>query len=974
MRMGHLRRFVSFLILFCITGSLLTVHSQTFFILGHESITQCSWFELIFFKAEKFYKQGLYDQAEEAFQTASVIAEYKKELKKYIDSRFYLGLCYWNQGRIQDSYQEYVHLLNSEQENPGNQVLRKAKKALEVIKLYKQGMELREQRKFERSLKALQEALYEAHMISRPELKQRILRQISVTYWDMNDIEKFFHYNDLSLDIAKEINHREELSKCLNNLGISHRKSFEYSKALSAYNQALDLSRDLGNIKEESNILHNMGLIYKDFGYYDRAIEYLKQALAQDRKTNSFEYYPSDYMNLGIVYKKKAQSTEDSQLLFKAVDCLRKSLSLSRKQGNEVIELKCLNNLGSSYIELNKFSEAIPYLESSLHKANEIQDYESLGMVLNNLGYVHLNLHSYLEAEDFFNQSVNVALKNNAHHILWEAYFGMGKIKEKQENHLKAIENYFKSIQAIETVKESIVLDLHSAGFVQTKLKVYESLMDLLFSLYKKDSKSKYGEKIFQVAEKAKAQILIENLASLPRKNTQNMKLELRDMNQKISRKFARSVEKILDMKSSKEDMDQTILSQFNQVEQDYIDAINRKYIQLHDNHRFDKPVFYVLEEVQNYLKQSNAVLFEYFLGKNRSYLFQITGNDFHIFPLPSEESITTSIHGYLKILRSPSQGKFKGKTASKRIYKELLSPLSSLDPHSFEHIVIIPSGILYCLPFETLIQPQNENSHSDSYLISRFRVSYMPSSASLLYLSFHKKKAPYTKDLLAFGNPVIKDKIKTSTTPSRILFQLYRNQGFKFSAIPFSGKEIKSISQWFDSKRTDIFLKENASEENLKKTPLADYKIIHFSCHGLLDENYPFRSSLVLSLIDGDKEDGFLQVQEIYDLYMKPQLIVLSACQTGRGTIKRGEGVLGLPRVFFYSGAESILSSLWRVRDKQTSQFMNLFYKNLASGKSKSHSLQLAKIAFINSPKYSNPFYWASFVLNGEFKEHIDF
>jgi CHAT domain-containing protein len=322
-------------------------------------------------------------------------------------------------------------------------------------------------------------------------------------------------------------------------------------------------------------------------------------------------------------------------------------------------------------------------------------------------------------------------------------------------------------------------------------------------------------------------------------------------------------------------------------------------------------------------------------------------------------------------MLKSPPINRFKGKTASKRIYKELFFPLSSLDPDSFKNIIIIPSSVLYYLPFETLIDPK----HKNDYLISKYQISYMPSSISLIYLSLNRKNKTYKKDLLAFGNPVIKEKIKDNgSNSSHILIELYKNQDFEFSPLPYSEKEIKSISELFKEKRKDVFLRENASEVNLKKTSLLDYKIIHFSCHGFIDENYPSRSSLVLSLKNGKEEDGFLQVKEIYDLKINPQLIVLSACQTGRGIIKRGEGVLGLPRVFFYTGAESVLSSLWGVRDKQTAKFMKLFYKQLASGKSKAHSLQRAKIEFIRSKKYSNPFYWAPFILNGEFGGHINF
>jgi CHAT domain-containing protein len=117
--------------------------------------------------------------------------------------------------------------------------------------------------------------------------------------------------------------------------------------------------------------------------------------------------------------------------------------------------------------------------------------------------------------------------------------------------------------------------------------------------------------------------------------------------------------------------------------------------------------------------------------------------------------------------------------------------------------------------------------------------------------------------------------------------------------------------------------------------------------------------------------EDGFLQVSEIYNLRLRSELVILSACQTARGRLENGEGILGLPRIFFYSGARSVLSTLWRIEDKSTARFMKYFYKYLTKGFDKSESLRLAKIKMIKSG-YSHPFYWAGFVLNGEYSSAI--
>ena len=129
-----------------------------------------------------------------------------------------------------------------------------------------------------------------------------------------------------------------------------------------------------------------------------------------------------------------------------------------------------------------------------------------------------------------------------------------------------------------------------------------------------------------------------------------------------------------------------------------------------------------------------------------------------------------------------------------------------------------------------------------------------------------------------------------------------------------------------FPRNNRSIYLGEFANECIVKNTVGQDYSVIHFACHGFLDEQFPYRSALVLSFNDNEKEDGFFQVREIFNSRLKAEMVVLSACQTGRGTLKAGEGILGLPRVFFYTGARSVVSTLWNIGDKPTARFMNFF------------------------------------------------
>ena len=246
-----------------------------------------------------------------------------------------------------------------------------------------------------------------------------------------------------------------------------------------------------------------------------------------------------------------------------------------------------------------------------------------------------------------------------------------------------------------------------------------------------------------------------------------------------------------------------------------------------------------------------------------------------------------------------------------------------------------------------------------------------------MLFLSESQPKSERPRNLLAFGNPSYalrnSSKGKKSETEVEIMRELYLDQGFDFSPLPHSEEEVLGISSYFPMERKDIFIEQEAKEENFKRSSLKDYGIIHFACHGFLSEEYPFRSALVLSLDDDPAEDGFIQVRELYNLRLRADLVVLSACQTGRGRMERGEGLLGLPRIFFYAGAKSVLSTLWKINDESTAMFMSWFYRYLSEGEDIAQALRLAKLRMLNS-KYRHPFYWASFVLNGDYNSAISF
>jgi CHAT domain-containing protein len=274
----------------------------------------------------------------------------------------------------------------------------------------------------------------------------------------------------------------------------------------------------------------------------------------------------------------------------------------------------------------------------------------------------------------------------------------------------------------------------------------------------------------------------------------------------------------------------------------------------------------------------------------------------------------------------------------------------------SAQRLIIAPDGLLYYLPFETL-------SRDGRYLVEQFDIAYTPSASVLAAL---EKSKPETKaddrmELVAFGDPDF-----GSSARNDLLSDSWGD--YRPEPLPGTKAEVVSISEFFPSDRRRVYLGRAATEDALKREHLTRCRRLHLATHGLIDERFPSRSGILLAFDSDPAEDGFLDAGEISGLEMECELVVLSACRTGRGRLAAGEGVIGLARAFLYAGARSVVVSLWSVSDISAANFMRRFYRHLAAGESPAASLRQAKLEMIRSDKPErHPFYWSPFLITGQ-------
>ena len=403
-------------------------------------------------------------------------------------------------------------------------------------------------------------------------------------------------------------------------------------------------------------------------------------------------------------------------------------------------------------------------------------------------------------------------------------------------------------------------------------------------------------------------------------------------------------------------------------------DSFTERRLQAELNHPRRRLVFSdpaLLKQLQQKVLGDGESVLEFCLGDDRSFVWLISRENVSLEILPGRKEIDDKVRKYVNDLSvAPPNLHLQVRTARQRAMAEdLFKTLFGKQADRLRagsKLIIIPDGSLNQVPFESLV-------HNDHFLIEDHEISYLPSANLIELLRQSPKPASDQLDLLAFGDPVFSKQAKPSqtrtlrATPSKVNRQAWDWDITKLSPLPRTREEVEYIASLIPKERKRLFLGKDSTEKAFKQEPLNKYKWIHLATHSLIDEQDPGRSAVVLPLIGSNEEDGFLRATEIADLNLDCDLVILSACETGRGQLMSGEGILGLSRSFFIAGARSVVVSQWNVSDISTAQLMKDFYQELVNGATKAAALREAKLRMLRSGSETrHPYYWAPFVVIG--------
>lgn len=773
------------------------------------------------------------------------------------------------------------------------------------------------------------------------------LHNLALRYAQMGDYKQAIFYFQETLKTRMEVLEPNDTKIAITHLAIGncHRSINQLDQAKKYYHKALQIL----TIKPHNKIVRNRSIeIYNGFAdiflqqeKLDSAIIFARKVLAiQKQETNFFnEYLP--YQILGKIRLKEKDYKSALQYFQKAVSLVNKHYQNVRRHPTKA---QALAYVADTYQKMGKLDAAL----------NLYQQASVLGSTMPDTNNLSVNPTAVQQLSKIQGLKI-LRAKGKALHTR----FVSNQQKEGLQNALRCYQAINKLIHDL---RRSFLADDSKLFLAATSAEIYEEAIQIALTLNRIQPEKKFLEYAFAFAEGNKANLqleaLKENLAqgarllpnSLIQKEYQ-LEVDIAFYKRKIAEEKLDSINGSLDKISIWERKLFQLQDQYNlllrSIEQQYPKFYNLKY----QVHSID------IKAYQKSLVMNRSLLIEYFIGKEKVYIFSLNQNKLEVHEIEDKNSIVQDIYTLREVIaKPPTSDNFipncqRFGQVAWQLYKKLLQKPLANQKANVDNLIIVPDGIISFLPFEVLItkaaspRVQGYKLNSFAYLIKKWNINY---THSIRVSSLLKRYYP-TVELQTF--------LGIAPTFNEVTSDTRNCENGKIYNLACNKVEVENINKRL---RGNKAFDEHATKEYfIKQAP--NYKIIHLATHACINDNNPMLNKIFFS-------NGSLSAYDLSALNLNAELVVLSACNTGTGKLLEGEGIFSLARNFFITGCKSNLTSLWSVDDCATAQIMNNFYAELQQGKAKDEAIRNAKLSFLKTADQENshPYYWAAFIQFG--------
>jgi CHAT domain-containing protein len=764
-----------------------------------------------------------------------------------------------------------------------------------------------------------------------------------------------------------------------NDIADIHHRNGEYEAAVNQFLASIHYLECASNSDSDrlyfSLVYRNIGLVYFEKEDYKQAGENLR--LAENSLQHVLKENPAQAVRIALsLYESESSYYERIGYHDSAMLSMQKAIPLL-KLGNVDASFRGRINLGlgNLYVRERKFTLAQSYFDQAEQFfLNSLEDrsiylskvYLAQADLLEKLGKTNEALKHCGKALEILvlnfkpNADGNPGLAGllSKKHV-FKALQKKSRLSEKlfiEKRDIKDLSRAFNtnklSLALLDSTANEISLDKDKVILAEESYSAFEDGIRMAYALYHQTNDNRYLDDCFTLIDKGKGILLLENLRVVNR--FAGINPEWLNREKEIKSELLLTEQDLYKLELENQHASELTASRerYATLKRDYASLINKIKIEAPDYYRlrFDHAVISASEVQSQSLRKGEAMI-EYFVGDSTLAITGLTGNKRYVQVKKIPADFFEKIDRFRSSLVNSSD--IKEDTVftkvSPTLYDILIKDVIEALGPGLTSLTIIPDGILGYIPFEVL---RNPNDSEKKYMGEEYAIRY---AYSATYLTEQMRKKTEAKYFFAGF---------ASSTAA-----LLNNQ--QLAALPGVEKEITAITELLGS-NFSIF---NPATKNDFTKRASDFRILHLAMHSMVNEENPMFSVLVFSHSANDSTDNhLLTALELYDMTLNSDLVVLSGCNSGFGTIHRGEGIMSFSRSFAYAGVPSAVISLWQVPDKATSRIMVSFYKYLKAGESKDLALQHAKLDLIrNYPQMSAPFYWAGFILTGN-KEPLKF
>ncbi|PKP12852.1 MAG: hypothetical protein CVU08_08320 [Bacteroidetes bacterium HGW-Bacteroidetes-3] len=698
----------------------------------------------------------------------------------------------------------------------------------------------------------------------------------------------------------------------------------------------------------------NLSIVFRTKGDYGTAIKYLKLALNLSNSNQEKSRIHSDlainYLLLGAVQKSEENVAQSNRL---------------NSQNEAEISVRNDKTLAGCYLKKNDFDKAIAKLESAIKNAIQVfgKNDREVAKIYNQIAEAYSGKNEINKALSFYQKALSTLVPNYQpktiyenppstyfypENTLKEAFDGRASLFFEVNNYKEAIENYELAFKVEQELRTSFLTQNSKLAQQQENRNRSENCIDVCYELFLQTKDINWIEKAFVFSEQSKSVVLLEAKENASEKSMlKNDPLYLKEKellfkNAQLHKNIV--VEDLKDKEANVNllaDLTKERNAIFNSL-QLLKQQINSKYPQL----KTANESLAVSKNIKQNLLKNNELFMEFFDGNKNVYIFSISKNKpISLVKIAKDAVFIGEISAFLNLFSDPRgvalQNNVKNYTTlGYKLYKKLIGTQVN------KNIIIVPDGLFSFLPFDALITEKIAivNFEKLPYLIKKSAISYAYSATILMNES--EKTQNHKNNFIGF-------------------FPIFENNHRNLAVLNHTLQEAKSIEKEVNGA---VLLKSDASKNTFEKLA-SNYSVIHLSTHATAGDYFTPPAI--------EFYDETLYLPEIYGYNLQTDLLVLSACETGLGTLRKGEGAMSLARGFSYAGVKNLIVSLWQVNDKSTEKIMSDFYKNYSRNNNKSASLHQSKLAYLNDENIissrKSPYYWASFVYIGEPEIIID-